>query len=131
MATRSNIVHLTDNGWETIYCHWDGYPAHNGSILLNHYSSSEKVAALVGLGDISSLHENLDDVVAYHRSHGERWEDVKPRTFAKDIRGIPDDILENEWCYAWDGEKWWVKASRSRHRHIDWMELTQDFIKKH
>ena len=22
-----------------IYCHWDGYPSHNGAILLHHYQS--------------------------------------------------------------------------------------------
>lgn len=126
MATRSNIGHLTEAGWEYIYCHWDGYPSSNGRILLENYKDSEKVAALIALGAISYLHENLDDVEAYHRSRGELWENVKPTVVEKDIRGITD-FVEQEWGYAWDGEKWWVKACGEG----DWVELTQRFIQKH
>ena len=40
MATRSNIgIVNEDDSITAIYCHWDGYPEHNGKILLNHYNN--------------------------------------------------------------------------------------------
>jgi hypothetical protein len=64
MATRSSISIVserTENGkGKTIYSHWDGYPSHNGRILLEHYQDAKKVKALIKLGDISSLAENIE-----------------------------------------------------------------------
>ena len=64
MATRSSISIVserTENGkGKTIYSHWDGYPSHNGRILLEHYQDSKKVKALIKLGDISILAENVE-----------------------------------------------------------------------
>ena len=63
MATRSTISIVnkrTNEGkGKTIYSHWDGYPAHNGRILLEHYQDKKKVKQLIALGDISSLAENV------------------------------------------------------------------------
>jgi hypothetical protein len=60
MSTRSNIGIITQKNdgkvrVEMIYCHWDGYPSNNGKILLENYSSTEKVRELLKLGDLSSL----------------------------------------------------------------------------
>ena len=63
MATRSTIsivdVRTKDGQGKQIYSHWDGYPSHNGKILLEHYQDAEKVKALIELGNISSLAENV------------------------------------------------------------------------
>ena len=87
MATRSRIAIENKNGTvSSVYCHWDGYPDHNGSLLLNHYRGRKKVQDLINLGSISSLSENLipnegedhtfqnpapNTVVAYCRDRGE------------------------------------------------------------
>jgi hypothetical protein len=85
MGTRSTISIEKENGTlETIYCHWNGYPSYNGEILLNHYTTPEKVQGLVDLGDISLLGELSDcpeghsyyspsknRTVAYGRDRGE------------------------------------------------------------
>jgi len=55
MATRSLIARALDAGYESVYCHWDGYPQHNGEILLAHYRTAEAVAELLSFGDISVL----------------------------------------------------------------------------
>jgi len=56
MATRSTIaLEFADGTVEQIYCHWDGYLAHNGHILQNHYSNPFTLRDLIDLGDISSL----------------------------------------------------------------------------
>lgn len=85
MGTRSNIR----SGDKSIYCHWDGYPSHNGKILLEFYNTDEKVNELLSLGNISSLREKLKPedgqehdfdnpaknvTIAYHRDRGEPLE---------------------------------------------------------
>jgi len=93
MATRSYIgIQNEDGSVRSIYCHWDGYPSHNGKILQEHYSDKEKLNELIDLGDISSLGSRIrpnsdephsydspseDVVVAYHRDRGEEY--IRPR----------------------------------------------------
>ena len=56
MATRSLIgIKLDNNIVKTIYCHWDGYPEHNGKLLVENYTSPASVFELMELGDLSSL----------------------------------------------------------------------------
>lgn len=87
MATRSTIaIELADGTVKQVYCHWDGYLDHNGKILINHYKDADKVAALVALGSISSLRNEVGEkhdfdkndiarenkwTTAYHRDRGE------------------------------------------------------------
>lgn len=62
MATRSTIsIRNSDGSVTTIYCHWDGYLSYNGKILLNHYTTEEKIRQLMELGDISSLNEEIGE----------------------------------------------------------------------
>ncbi len=86
MATRSRIAIETPAGKvRSIYCHWDGYPEHNGEILFKHYSDPEKLSKLIELGAISSLAPEVSTdkphtfdspvegvVVAYGRDRGEK-----------------------------------------------------------
>jgi hypothetical protein len=56
MATRSTIaLEYADGTVDVVYCHWDGYIAHNGKILFEHYQDPFKVQQLMDLGGISSL----------------------------------------------------------------------------
>jgi hypothetical protein len=48
-----------------VYCHWDGYLEHNGSILNTHYSNSAKVNNLIALGGLSSLRPTIGDKHAF------------------------------------------------------------------
>ena len=60
MGTRSNIGIVNEDASVTaIYCHWDGYPSHNGKTLLNRYNDISIVNQLMLLGDLSSLREKL------------------------------------------------------------------------
>ena len=80
MATRSLIGINLDNGiTKIIYCHWDGYPEHNGELLVNHYISPAAINALMELGDLSSLDATPDSCTAYHRDRNEPWGMVEPR----------------------------------------------------
>ena len=61
MGTRSMIAIENPNSKavKSIYCHWDGYLQHNGSLLEKHYSNSPKVNNLIALGDLSSLRPEI------------------------------------------------------------------------
>lgn len=90
MGTRSRIgIELEDGTIKSVYCHWDGYPSHNGKILKEHYNSAEKAHELINMGDISSLREKIgnkhdfmngpdDECIFYHRDRGDDWEDTQP-----------------------------------------------------
>jgi hypothetical protein len=67
----------------TIYCHWDGYLDNNGRILVKHYRDRARVLALMLLGDLSQLGQEIGQsqdfdapanrnwCVAYGRDRGE------------------------------------------------------------
>lgn len=56
MGTRSRIgIEMPDHSVVSVYCHWDGYPEHNGKILVKHYQNREDVQELIDGGGISSL----------------------------------------------------------------------------
>ena len=61
MGTRSMIAieNPYSKAVKSIYCHWDGYLEHNGSLLEKHYSASPKVNNLIALGDLSSLRPEI------------------------------------------------------------------------
>ncbi len=58
MGTRSRIGVMHGNLVKSVYCHWDGYLAHNGKILQEYYDSAT-ANNLVALGDLSSLRPTI------------------------------------------------------------------------
>jgi hypothetical protein len=119
MSTNSVIIiqEKTGRGLASIYCHWDGYPSHHLPILVAHYGTYEKVLALVALGGLSSLDEqvspstepgatySMDGVtVAYHRDRGE---DLEIMTYAS----LAEHCTQ-EYAYLFkDGEWFWSAGS--------------------
>jgi hypothetical protein len=76
MATRSLIGKQNADGTITnIYCHWDGYPEHNGVILQEHYSSPTKVDQLLALGNLSYLSDEIGEQQDFNdiKSHKDNW----------------------------------------------------------
>ena len=59
MSTHSNISIKTDKGYETIYCHNDGYPSYMYPMLRDYYGSLERATALVSFGDASSIAKRI------------------------------------------------------------------------
>ena len=58
MGTRSRIGVMHGDLVKSVYCHWDGYIAHNGKILNENYTSAQ-ANELVALGDLSSLRPTI------------------------------------------------------------------------
>jgi len=69
MGTRSMIAIENPNSKsiKAVYCHWDGYLQHNGSILNKHYTASPKVNNLIALGDLSSLRPEIGEKHPFSR----------------------------------------------------------------
>jgi hypothetical protein len=129
MATRSHIgVRNTDGTIDYIYCHFDGYPAHNGKILTDHYADMDKVNALMKLGDLSILgpeiggQQDFDDrsthnrdwCLAYGRDRNE------PNTSVKN--GNYNDIISDtqvDYVYIFDGDYWECFDIYDLEQHID------------
>lgn len=128
MATRSNISVKVGDVYRTVYCHWDGYPSHNGDILLNHYNTQCKAEGLVSYGDISSLNERMDKpeghsyennvngcTVYYGRDRGEENIQYKESTERPDC--------QEEYLYVFEDGKWFVEGDE-----LDYQELTQEIV---
>ena len=64
MSTRSMIAVMHGDKAKAVYCHWDGYVAHNGAILQEHYDSV-KANKLISMGDLSSLRANIGEKHAF------------------------------------------------------------------
>lgn len=118
MGTRSYIAQQTATGIIAVYCHWDGYPSHNGRILRDHYSNTEKLAQLIAHGDMSILGPEIGsqhefracpdgECTFFHRDRGDKWEHVKPQT-CMTIRTLLKraERCGAEYVYLHDGETW-------------------------
>jgi len=111
VSTRSNIVLLRkDNSCSAIYCHYDGYLEHNGRMLLDNYTSTKDVRALVSMGNIRSLKPTLDEMAK------EDYEEAplnynSLRHYMSEV-----DTLFIEFIYMWseEDESWWVSKSVSK-----------------
>ena len=120
MGTRSTIGFVNSNGGVTgIYCHWDGYPEHNGRILRDHYTTPDKIRKLMKLGDLSSLGASIGrkhdfmatnmhhQCTAYGRDRGETG--TEAQLYADEAEFLADDrgqdftylFKEGKW-YCWD-----------------------------
>lgn len=128
MSTRSAIGIMDNDGRiKSVYCHFDGYPEHNGVILEEYYTKREKIEALLALGSISLLDRRLEPVkgvthnfdkrakgvvLAYHRDRGDVYH-------TPDVWEDEEDYVRNveraywaEYVYLWkDG--WWMVYNTS------------------
>ena len=112
MATRSNIGKRLPNGEIiAIYCHWDGYPEHNGKILVEHYKDEAKIDQLLALGALSVLGPEIGHkqdfnkpvqgwCLAYGRDRGEKR---MLGTIVEDVRELTDDV---DFVYIWENGAW-------------------------
>jgi len=111
-----------DGSITSVYCHWDGYPSHNGVILLENYQEPEKIKMLISLGDLSSLEKKLipegnavhsfedpaDGVcVFYGRDRKENGTSCRVSANMKEFIEIADWC---DYCYIFEAGVWFVIA---------------------
>ena len=121
MSTRSAIIVKSGDIYKGVFCHWDGYPSHNGKILQEHYNSEEKALALVSLGFIDVLGPKLspdpgiphnyqnrqkDTTRAIHRDCGEDLEIFSGNT----VEEVENLISDFEYSYVFENGFWKVNG---------------------
>jgi hypothetical protein len=133
MSTNSSIGLCRGNEILAITCNWDGYPEHNGRILLNHYTTPGKIINLLGGGDLSILgmdvgnRHDFDGPITtavdeetrfafestYYRRDRQDWNAGVARVFwgrhdyRENSSGPFYYLFENnEWLVQWAGSPW-------------------------
>jgi hypothetical protein len=120
MATRSTIaLEFADGTIGQVYCHWDGYLAHNGKMLQEYYSNPFVLRDLIDLGSLSSLRPTIgtkhpfsmfeanmtqdefynlyrDMCTFYGRDRGEGQSDA---TYFKDFENFKANCQQEEYDY--------------------------------
>jgi hypothetical protein len=135
MSTRSLIARKTENGFESIYCHFDGYPDHHAPILREAYWADERVSELLALGSLSILgrqigvehdfntHINNPDANDWCLAYGR---DRKDRDTEKSVCVTEEELLRQaeecwaEYVYLFQNGKW---TYRPVAEHAEWREL--------
>ena len=59
MSTHADIILQTEDGYKSIYLHFDGYPEHVMNMLVKFYSDRETVEQMIELGNLSVLDESI------------------------------------------------------------------------
>ncbi len=119
MSTRSLIaVEDTDKSIRSIYCHFDGYPEGVGLTLITHYTTPERVEALLALGPLSGLGDKLsnddpepnarDVCAAYHRDYGEELQKPTVWNNTTEILAKARARFWAEYIYLFRDGKWYV-----------------------
>ena len=64
-----------DGKIRAIYCHYDGYPEGVGQTLADYYATTERVEALLDLGNLSYLRQELGEKQDFNnrKTHNENW----------------------------------------------------------
>ena len=133
---------LPDGTVEANRCHWDGYPAGVGVILGDAYRRPDQIAALLALGDLSSLGRKLtpeagehhsftrpasDVVVAYHRDRGEPLKPPVPFRDADDFLNHGQDEMEADYLYLFADGEWLLVGPKG----TVWRLLSDDAESNH
>ena len=127
MSTNANIIgfNLESNTWDVAYCHWDGYPAHVGATLNDHYSKPADISNLLQLGDISVLAKSIEDSTFFAR---DRDEDLNLNQFDSYNDAVEFALGPDSWCeyvYLHAGDHWEIYNSGNK----EFTKLTKNIIK--
>ena len=118
MSTNSYIgIEKTDGTVTYIYGHFDGMTVRMGGTLQESYNSADAVNALVAMGDMSVLGDNLAESIFYTRDRGEAASDnmaaiAADRTeFGEELGGAYAYLFStemNSWTVKTPGRAVWV-----------------------
>ena len=131
MSTRSYIGYFDpiENSGKVVYCHSDGYPEWTGKKLNQHYTNSQKIIALVALGSLSILGDEIGRAVDWQRRYEDDayYEETRGQTIAYNRdRGDKLEIYEFKATSFKDFQKK-VAESLSGDIHIEFVYLTETY----
>ena len=107
MGTRSIIGYKNSDGSvTTTYCHYDGYPNHNGRVLRKKYNSDERAKAVASAGYLSVLRKQGD--LEFDISESVNSE--KPVVYSSVDKARKYVFTETwaEYFYLWDDGSWYI-----------------------
>ena len=127
MSTQCGIAIKTEKGYETIYCHHDGYPEYMWPMLTKNYNSEELATKLVSFGDASYIDTKLEPTYDFHKFgtpepdvcmfyHRDRGEDFHNTTF------LTQGELSSCYYYAyvWEDGQWnFYKGGKKVEVYVD------------
>lgn len=134
MGTRSDIiVECGDDKFRRIYCHWDGYLGHNGKILFDHYTTQEKVEALVALGDLSSLKADIGVKHPFEAPPSGPKRDVFEKkygnmctAYGRDRKEKMTEIVGDTLQAVWPAEDTWTEFTYVWRKEGKWFVCSAD-----
>jgi len=97
-----------DGSVRAIRCNYDGYVADAGVILAGWYTEVAKVEALLALGELSQLAEELDSCIAYHRDRHEPMRPAKRFDSVEEYRRVGKGEMSADYLYLYDSGCWSV-----------------------
>jgi hypothetical protein len=117
MSTNCQIaVQIEEDKFLMVYCHFDGHILGVGKKLIYYYNDYEKALALVNLGELVSIGNDLDKTETMYR---DRKQDYIIKTVSEiDISNTPFRIY-----YKFKDKNWFAKIQN------DWVRL-DGFFKK-
>lgn len=134
MGTRSSISLYKDGIVKTIYCHWDGYLANNGRILIESYNTLEKVEHLLSYGDCSSLEPEIEKCEFYARDRNETGSECREYNVGEITRAKNVPVTEEqEYNYLFFEDGWYFTGYCDVGDGIDfenWTPLSLNLCKK-
>ena len=130
MSTRATIgMKLPDNTIQAIYCHNDGYPEGVGATLCKAYTDPAKVKALIDLGALSCLGEELEPApgrphtlakpqknvtIAYHRDNHEPLDPGQNYATLDDYARDAPNFYDAEYLYFFEDGDWRFITARGQ-----------------
>jgi len=120
MGTSSMIGYYNEDGSVTAtYCHYDGYLAYNGRLLVESYNTSEKAKAVANSGYLSSLKSDLYESVveAVHNELAVEYD--SPKVFLQ----CGDNHAGADYLYFFDGEAWLYTDTHTSYWRRRWEKV--------
>lgn len=104
-TSRIGIINTKDKTIKSVYCHWDGYPEHNGEILAKNYTKRTDVEALIEMGNMSSLAGDISECVFFGRDRGEDGQDADICNSLSETDGFTEAYFyvmdeTDQWCVS-------------------------------
>ena len=135
MSTRSHIgIRNTDGTVDYIYCHYDGYPSGVGETLTKHYTTYDKVKALIALGDLSVLGNEIGEkqdfnnrtkgsCLAYGRDRGETGVEARKCSYVDYTKEYFEEYIYlftpgKGWQVRENGINYWADMSEALKHNI-------------
>jgi hypothetical protein len=101
----------------SIYCHFDGYPEGVGKTLLEYWTDPERITALLDLGDLSILGEELGE------DRGTGWFDKRMTLEV----GSPEWTAAQGVTVAYGRDRGESGTEAERHSKDEWPDYGQEF----